>query len=196
LRTPGKIVGLLLAAGAASRFGAEKLLRVLPDGTPLAVQSARHLRSEIARVLAVVRPGATGLAALLAAEGLEVVECPDAARGMGASIACAVRAAGAADAYLIALADMPFIRPTSIAAVRDALAAGAGLAAPYFASQRGHPVGISGWFRSQLAALDGDQGARSLLARHADLLVQVPVQDLGILRDVDRPGDLTRPVPR
>ncbi|HEX5612696.1 MAG TPA: NTP transferase domain-containing protein, partial [Burkholderiales bacterium] len=57
-----KIVGLLLAAGSASRFGSDKLLHRLPHGVPIAVQAARHLRKELASVVAVVRPGSDELA--------------------------------------------------------------------------------------------------------------------------------------
>ena len=86
--------------------------------------------------------------------------CDNAAEGMGASLACAARAAGEADGYLVALADMPFVRRTTIAAVRDALAGGAPLAAPYFRARRGHPVGIARRFLHELLALRGDEGAK------------------------------------
>src|SRR5262249_54231927 len=125
------IIGLLLAAGSAKRFGSDKLLHPLQHGVPIAVQAARHLRKEIPNVIAAMRPGSERLAQLLKAEGCEVTICARADEGMGASLACAVRAAGTADGYLVALADMPFVRPSSIAAVRDALAAGARIAAPY-----------------------------------------------------------------
>ena len=189
-----KIVGLLLAAGSASRFGSDKLLHRLLHGVPIAVQAARHLKKEIARVVAVVRPNSDDLAGLLRAEGCEVVVCPNADEGMGASLAYAVRVAGEADGYLVALADMPFVRPTSIAAVRDALAAGAHIAAPYFRTRRGHPVGIAGKFRSELEALGGDEGARQLLAAHEAELVKVPVGDPGVIRDIDKPADLAPPI--
>ncbi len=189
-----RIVGILLAAGSASRFGSDKLLHPLPHGQPIAVQAARHLKAELGRVVATVRPGAARLARLLAAEGVEVIECPRADEGMGASLACAVRAAGEAGGYVVALADMPFIRPSSIAAVRDALSAGGALAAPYFRARRGHPVGISGCFRARLEALCGDEGARGILAAHEDALVKVPVGDPGVVRDIDRPSDLAPPV--
>ena len=115
------VAAILLAAGSASRFGSDKLLHLLPHGVPIAVQAARHLRAAFETdIIAVVRPEAGALADLLRKEGCEVVPCGRAADGMGASLACAVRAAGAADAYLVALADMPFIRSSSIAAVRDA----------------------------------------------------------------------------
>ncbi len=188
-----KIVGLLLAAGSASRFGSDKLLHRLPHGFPIAVQAARHLGAEIAPVFAVVSARSGELAALLQAEGCQVSVCPNAEAGMGASLAWAVRAAGEADGYLVALADMPFVRPSSIAAVRDALLAGAALAAPYFHARRGHPVGIAGRFRAELEALGGDAGARRIVAAHEAELVKVPVGDPGVIRDIDRPGDLAPP---
>ena len=188
------VVAILLAAGSATRFGSDKLLHPLPHGVPIAVQAARHLKTEIAHVVAVVRPRSEDLAELLRREGCEVVVCPNADEGMGASLACAARAAGTADGYLVALADMPFVRPTSIAAVRDALASGAPMAAPYFRTRRGHPVGISGRFRSELEALGGDEGARQVLAAHDADLVKVPVGDPGVIRDIDQPGDLAPPI--
>lgn len=189
-----KFVGLLLAAGSATRFGSDKLQHALPHGVAIAVQAARHLRAEIARVIAVVRPGADATARALAAEGCEVVVCEKATEGMGASLACAARAAGAADGYLVALGDMPFVRPSTIAAVREALAAGALLAAPYWRARRGHPVGFAGSLRAELEALTGDEGAKRVLAAHEARLVKVPVGDPGALRDIDRPSDLAPPL--
>ena len=189
-----RIVGLLLAAGSAKRFGSDKLLHPLQHGVPIAVQSARHLKKEIPIVVAALRPRSEKLADLLRAEGCEVTICENADEGMGASLACAVRAAGAADGYLVALADMPFVRPSSIAAIRDALASGARIAAPYFRTRRGHPVAISGVFFGQLIALGGDEGARKLLAAHEAELVKVPVGDPGVIRDIDRPADLAPPI--
>jgi molybdenum cofactor cytidylyltransferase len=188
------IVGLLLAAGAATRFGSDKLRHRLPHGVAISVQAARHLHAEVPRVVAVVRSGADDTARALAREGCEVTVCANAEEGMGASLACAARAAGPAEGYLVCLADMPFVRPSSIAAVRDALAGGAALAAPYFRTRRGHPVGISGRFYEALLALGGDEGAKSLLADHAVALVKVPVGDPGVVRDIDTPEDLSPPL--
>lgn len=188
------IVGLLLAAGSGSRFGSDKLRHALPHGVPIAVQAARHLKKEISTVVAAVRPDAAELAAKLRSEGCEVVICEHAAEGMGATLACAVRAAEAADAWLVALGDMPFVRPSSIAAVRAALEGGATLAAPYFRARRGHPVGIGAKFRLELLALAGDEGAKALLSRHGGELLKIPVGDPGVVRDIDRPEDLAPPL--
>jgi molybdenum cofactor cytidylyltransferase len=189
-----KFVGLLLAAGSATRFGSDKLQHPLPHGVSIAVQAARHLKAEMPRVVAAVRPDAAATARALAAEGCEVVICERAAEGMGASLACAARAAGDADGYLVALADMPFVRRSTIAAVREALARGATLAAPYWRARRGHPVGFAGRLRGELEALGGDEGARRLLEAHAAELVKVPVGDPGAIRDIDQPSDLSPPL--
>jgi len=188
------VVALLLAAGSASRFGSDKLLHLLPHGVPIAIQSARHLKKACDQVLVVVRPGCEVLSEKLKGEGCTVVVCDRADDGMGASLACAVRTSGQTDAYLIALADMPFIRPSSIEAVRDALTGGAVLVAPYFHARRGHPVGVSAKYRGELEALAGDEGAKTLLSQNARQLTKIPVGDPGVIRDIDRPSDLAPPL--
>jgi molybdenum cofactor cytidylyltransferase len=188
------VVGLLLAAGSATRFGSDKLRHNLPHGVSIAVQAARHLRPRVSKLIAVVKPGADELASHLEAEGCEVIVCENAAEGMGASLACAARAAGEADAYLVALGDMPFVRPSSIAAVRAALESGAVLAAPYFHARRGHPVGIGRRFYPELLRLEGDQGAKQLIAANEKILVKVPVGDPGVVRDIDTPQDVAPPL--
>jgi molybdenum cofactor cytidylyltransferase len=188
------VVAILLAAGSATRFGSDKLLHALPHEVPVAVQAARHLKAVFpGRVLAVVRPDSTRLREFLAKEDCRIVICDKAQEGMGASLACAVRAAQDAGGFVVALADMPFIRASSIAAVRDALVAGAPLAAPYFRARRGHPVGLSAAFRRELEALEGDEGARRIIAAHEASLRKIPVGDPGVLRDIDTPGDLAPP---
>jgi len=192
------VVAILLAAGSATRFGSDKLLHALPHHVPIAIQAARHLRVVFEQnVFAVIRPEAKELSDLFRKEGCKVVVCENAAEGMGASLACAVRAAnavGPADAFLVALADMPFIRSSTIAAVRDALAAGAPLVAPYFRARRGHPVGLASIFRNELEALEGDEGARKIISANEKSLLKIPVGDPGVLRDIDTPGDLAPPV--
>jgi len=185
------IVGLLLAAGSASRFGSDKLRHPLLHGVPIAVQALRNLAAEVPEVIAVVKPGD---AALFPAGDCKVVVCEQAREGMGASLACGARAAGKRAGYLVALADMPYIRGSSIAAVREALERGALLAAPYFRTRRGHPVGIAGEFYEQLIALGGDEGAKQLLAAHARELVKIPIGDPGVIRDIDTPADLLPPI--
>lgn len=184
------IVGILLAAGASRRFGGDKLLHRLPDGVPMAVASARKLRAACPRVVAVVRPGHEALAGLLAEAGCEIVPCPRADQGMGESLAAGIRATPDATGWLLALADMPFIAPGSYRAVAARLQAGARLAAPQYAGRRGHPVGFAEEWFARLAALTGDQGAKGILEGHRQELILCPVDDPGVIWDVDRPENL------
>lgn len=187
------IVGVLLAAGAGTRFGGGKLLHRLPDGTPIAVAAAISLRPACERLVAVVRPGDDELAGLLAHAGCEIIVCEEAANGMGHSLATGVKASTGASAWLVALADMPFIDTASHQAVAACLHAGASFAATQFHGTRGHPVGFSAAWFSQLAALTGDQGARAILGQHSQHVMLCSVDDAGVLRDIDRPGDLAHP---
>ena len=188
---PGPIVGILLAAGQGSRFGSDKLLHPLTDGTLMAVAAARHLRPACDRLIAVLRPGSETLAGLLATEGCETIVCPEAGAGMGHTLAAGVRASPEALGWVVALGDMPFIAPTSHQAVADCLRAGASLAACSFQGRRGHPVGFAAEWFDQLAALTGDQGGKSILEMHLQKLALCPLEDAGVLRDIDRPADMT-----
>jgi molybdenum cofactor cytidylyltransferase len=180
----------LLSAGSAVRFGANKLAATLPDGTPVGVAALKNLAAAVDAVIAVVRPGDDLMASAFAANGARVTVCPTAHDGMGASLAWGVRGAPIAAGWIIALADMPWIDPGTIARVVAALRQGAVLAAPRCQGSRGHPVGVSGSFYGALAALSGDEGARHLLAAHAASVQLIEVNDAGVLRDIDTPADL------
>jgi molybdenum cofactor cytidylyltransferase len=188
------IRGILLAGGAGTRFGGAKLLATLPgDAVPIGVQAARSLHAGVGNVLAVVRAGDAAVAQGLRDAGCEVLESPDAVRGLGASLAAGVKASRAAGGWIIALADMPCILPATHRAVADALSRGAKIAAAVDANgQRGHPVGFAAELVADLAALDGDEGARSVIDRHRAWLEVVHCDDPGIHYDIDTPGDLAR----
>ena len=190
-----KVVGILLAAGFSTRFGTNKLLAPLPagaaeGGTPVAVASARHLAEALPESVAVVRPRAQKVSQLLREAGCRTVICRNAAQGMGTSLAAGVRAAGEADGWVVALADMPFIRPETIRRIARALEEGAAIAAPACGGERGHPVGFARRFRDDLLALRGDEGARQVLNAYPDWITLYETDDRGVLRDVDVPGDL------
>ncbi len=192
------IVGILLAAGQSRRFGADKKLHPLADGTPMALVAARHLATMCVRTIVVIRPEDSRLAALLAAEGLETVVCESAAQGMGHSLRCGVATCPDAAGWLIALADMPFIKPASYHAVLRALQNGADMARTQFDKKPGHPVGFGAECFSRLTSLTGDQGGKAILAADPARLVTCPVDDPGVVHDIDylsETGDSATPAP-
>lgn len=194
---------MLLAAGSGSRFGGDKLLAALPRGshlvpagTAIGVAACGHLCAAVPETLAVVRPDDRRLIATLSACNVEIVECPRADEGMGASLACGVTAAQDAEGWIVALADMPWIMPATVARVVDAIASGAPIAAPRYCGERGHPVGFARRYGDALRALEGDEGARSIIAANAADVTLIDVGDPGVVRDIDTPGELDTTPPR
>ena len=185
------IAGILLAAGAGKRFGGGKLKQVLPDGLAICVASVRNLAAGVDHVVAVVRPGDTATHGLLAAEpNIQIVVCERAEEGMGHSLAAAVASSRPGSNWIVALGDMPLIKPETIRAVANAIESGAAFAMPQHNGQRGHPVGIHARFRADLLALQGDAGARAIIAANRSAVHVVEVDDAGVLVDVDTADDL------
>jgi molybdenum cofactor cytidylyltransferase len=187
--------GILLAAGRGRRFdptGARnKLLARLPDGELVVTASARHLLAVLPRVIAVVPPQGAAVGQALRDLGCEITVCADAEHGMAASIVQALRhSLPQARSWIVALGDMPFVQPSTIQSLADALAMGADIAAPACHGRRGNPVALSSLYLPALLALRGDEGARRILQSHPVTQVQVP--DPGIFQDIDSPADLNQ----
>lgn len=189
------IRGLLLCGGMSTRFGADKLLAAIPgdEGAgPIVARAARNLVAGAGSALAVIPPGASALRDVLEPLGCRILESDRIRRGMGASLAAAVAASDSADAWIVALGDMPLVLPATIRAVADALADGALIAAPVSrqSGARGHPVGFAAPLRPELLALDADLGARAIVEAHRDRLRTIPTDDAGIFVDLDTPEQL------
>ena len=152
--------------------------------------AARSLRQGVVRAVAVIRPDDTELAKIFRDAGLQVAACPRAADGMGASLAHGVRAAGNAAGWLVALADMPFVRPDTIRRVAGLIDQGAALAAPVYRGRHGHPIGFGREFLNDLMDASGDRGPRHLLLAHSARLRLHNCDDPGVLADIDTPQDL------
>jgi molybdenum cofactor cytidylyltransferase len=185
-----ELVGILLAAGSASRFGSDKLLHPLADGVPLGVAAARVLVQAVPNSIAIVRPGDHALIEAYTSMGMKVVQNPLADEGMGTSLAAGVCETSGAAGWLISLADMPWLQLETMTALADRLKQGASIVAPVYQGRRGHPVGFSSRWRKELQALFGDRGARDLLTNYPDELELLATEDAGVLRDVDHPRDL------
>jgi molybdenum cofactor cytidylyltransferase len=184
-----QVAAIFLAAGRSSRFGAgDKLLAPL-GGVPLALHAAKAIvELAPARRIAICPDRDGALAALLAAEGFEIVVNPNPGHGLSESLRLGIGAIrpGPEQAALLCLADMPFVRAAHLEALLDRFDADA---APVVASSRdGVPMPPALFARSLFGTLEsasGDQGGRALIA--SALLVPAPV---GELADIDRPADL------
>ncbi len=192
-----RCMGILLAAGRGRRYagaagGQDKLLAPLANGVPVVAAAAATLRAATTRVVAITRADNDRVAALLAQAGCEVVTIDPRADGMGDSLAAAARhvmqTAGAdIHACLVALGDMPWIRPDTCLRVAQAARLHP-IVAPVWRGQRGHPVAFQRSIWPALAALSGDVGARAVLSRRG--VTELAVDDAGVCADVDTPDDL------
>jgi molybdenum cofactor cytidylyltransferase len=189
------VAGVLLAAGTSSRFGAANKLLATVDGEPIVRHAARTLvESGLEPVVAVLGHEADRVRDALADLPVETVVNEGYEAGQASSLRAGievVRRHGAdPNAAVVALGDMPFVSPETVDALVSAYAAAAGDAvAPAFEGDRGNPVLFDARFFAPLADVDGDVGGREILLE-SDASVLLAVDDPGVRRDVDVPGDV------
>jgi molybdenum cofactor cytidylyltransferase len=182
--------GILLAAGYSTRFGSNKLLYPVTGNQPMVLVSARKLAAALPGSVVVINRNLLSYQSQLASLGLRIVVNERPERGIGSSIACGVLESPAAGGWLVMLGDMPFVREDTIRILADRLRHVDSIVAPRYRQIRGHPVGFGKNYRDQLQALNGDTGARDIIHRYRDRLEIVPVDDAGVIADIDAPSDL------
>jgi molybdenum cofactor cytidylyltransferase len=188
---------LLLAGGRSQRFGSDKRQAQLADGRTLLDTTIDQVLVSGLPLLVCLPENSQLTAAALAARNVDTVLCSDARQGMGATLAQGARYLPEWSrkwdiewsGLLVGLADMPWVAPETYRAVANALTEQS-ICVPTFHGERGHPVGFGMAFLAQLKKLQGDVGARGILATHADCVETLAVDDAGILRDVDSRLDL------
>lgn len=188
------VSAILLAAGSSSRMRGRDKLMEDAGGAPLIRRAAEALiASQADEVVVALRPEDDGRRAALEGLSLRIVENPQAAEGMGASIRAGMAAiAPEADAALIALADMPEIGAREVDAVIAAFdpEEGREIARAVTAEgEGGSPVLFGRRFFESLRALEGDEGGRAILAAHADLVRAVALPGRAARTDLDTPED-------
>ena len=191
----GPIGVIVLAAGQGTRFrqvaGADRD-KLLADctGRDGAVRSVIEqvlvsLPATLAKRVLVTTADRPQVARMAQAYGFEIVLVESS--GMGDSIAAGVAACPQLGGWLIVLGDMPFILPSTVEQVLAGIAED-GISVPVINGEYGHPVGFGRTFGPGLMALSGDRGAKPLFA--SARVVEVAVEDAGVLWDVDVPEAL------
>lgn len=190
-----RVGALVLAAGRSSRMAPRnKLLVEDAEGVAMVARTVDHILASSARPLIVV----TGhqrerVAAALAGRDVTLAVAEDYASGLSASLRTGLGALPAGlDGVLICLGDMPLVGPAVLDRLISAFdpAAGRAIVVPTHQGHRGNPILWGSGFLPDMQALTGDAGARALLARHADRVIEVEVADDGVLRDFDTPESL------
>ncbi len=185
-----KLTAIVLAAGSSRRMGTDKLALTL-DGERMLYRALASLvcSARINNVVLVVQPEFSWPDGPV---NCQVVANSDFEQGMGSSLAAGVRAAPAdADAYLIALADMPNLSMLTLHRLIDTFTnSRKGIVRPLYQGRAGHPVIIDRAYREQLLAITGDVGAREVLKNHRDDVHELLLDDPAVVHDIDNPEDL------
>jgi molybdenum cofactor cytidylyltransferase len=190
-------VALLPAAGASRRMGRPKLLLPYREGTIAGALVASLRTAGVETIALVTAPGDAALQDWACAAGLLVAVNPDPERGMLSTIQEGIAALGGAamlagrgETLVVSPADLPAVRPETIAEViRRRAAARAPLALPVWQGRHGHPLVIAPELIPEISDLQGAAGLRQLRDRHAAETLWIEVDDPGVVQDVDTPED-------
>jgi len=190
-----QVTGVILAAGMSSRMGGGNKL-LLPFGdVPIVRKVAQAVvESRCNRVVVVVGHDADRVQAALSDLQLEFVVNPEFREGIAASVRAGAYAVGLqTDAILFCLGDMPLVSAEVIDRLIAAFDPSLGLAAwqAAFQGRQGNPELWRAKYLEELRTLHGDEGARSLMRKHANLVATVQMDSPGVLTDIDTPDDLS-----
>jgi molybdenum cofactor cytidylyltransferase len=182
------ICGLVLAAGAATRFGSAKQLADL-DGRPLLEHAVRAMvAAPVGRVVVVLGSGAEEVLAAVDMHGADAVVCERWAEGQSASLACGLAELSGCEAVVVTLGDQPLVSPDAIRRVIAGRREGVAAVRATYGGAPGHPVLLERRLFERMRDVTGDHGARNLLISMQTR--EIPCDDLGGGQDVDTPAQL------
>ncbi len=193
---PPRIGAVVLAAGISQRMGTTNKLLAPIGGSPMIVRVVSALLASRARPVVVVT-GHDAEHVEKALEGMPVrlVHNPDYAQGLSASLGAGLSALeDDVEGAVIALGDMPWVSSEDIDSLIDAFEPREGhtICVPVHDRKRGNPILWSARYFDEMRRLEGDVGARHLLAQSDEDVCEVPTDNAGVLRDVDTREALDR----
>ncbi len=189
-----KIGAVVLAAGTSSRMGEPKQLLRLGVRTVLGQTLDNLRRARVEEIVLVLGFSAEAIKRQIEVEGVKVVINEQFREGMGSSLRTGLAALDAEiNAALIVLADQPFVSSATFNQLIDRyIETGAQIAIPTYRGFRGNPVLLDRSVFPEVMALSGDIGCRAIFGNHTNGIVKVPVDDVGVLLDIDSKDDFER----
>jgi molybdenum cofactor cytidylyltransferase len=188
------VTAVILAAGRSTRMGGPNKLLAELGGKPLVrIVTEQALASKASDVIVVTGHQAADVEKALAGLKVKFVRNPDFVAGLASSVKTGIAAVPAtADAAVVCLGDMPLIDARLVDRLIEAFAPARGnlIVVPVSDNRRGNPVLWSRRFFSELMTLDGDIGARHLIARHNEAVAEISVEGHGAFLDIDTPEAL------
>ena len=191
------ISAIILAAGSSTRMGDVNKLLCPLNNSSILEQSLLHLvEANINEIIIVLGHEADKISTLplvkkLISEGKVSTSInKEYTNGMGSSLAMGIKTlSDKTDACIIALADMPYIKPNTIIELINASRKEQTkqIFIPQHEGQNGNPILWKSSLFNQLVELSGDTGGKNIIRANESLSQIVNVDDLGILKDVDTP---------
>lgn len=190
------IWAMILAAGESKRMGKPKLLLPFGEKTMIETVIDRVIQSKAEKILIVLGSNREKIEKKIGNLPLEIAVNPDFREGMLSSVQRGLEALPEeARAVLIFLGDQPSIPSEVIDSVIDAFRkTGKGIVLPVYKGERGHPVLIDMKYRHEVENLNPEVGLRELVYGQPDDILEVEVDDAGILRDINDIEDYTREI--
>lgn len=186
------VAAVVLAAGMSRRMGtAKQLLRIGRD--TILERTLKNVRaSNVSEIILVLGHAGDEVQKTIATDGLKVVINADYQQGMGTSLRSGLAAVGAdAAAALIVLADQPWVASDTLnRLILCHQERKSQIIIPLYRGFRGNPVLLDRSVFTEVQALKGDVGCRGIFGDHTEDILKLPVDDPGILLDIDSQDDL------
>jgi molybdenum cofactor cytidylyltransferase len=189
------IAAIVLAAGRSSRMGPRNKLLEVVGGKPMVARIAEMALASGAVCPIIVVTGFEAHRVADALHGIDViiVDNPDFEQGLSTSLRAGLIALPPdCDGALVLLGDMPRIEPSDIAALMTAAKDREAICVPVNNGRVGNPILWGAAYFAEMMQLTGDAGAKQLLAKHPQSIVEVPIASDRIFTDIDMPADLAR----
>lgn len=186
------VSAIVLAAGSGSRFGGGKLLARLGGQPIIEAVLDNLLGAPVDEVIVVVGADAERLHEVCERYGVRTVDNEEWELGQSTSVLAGLRACGG-EAAVVLLGDQPFVGAEAVERLVATFTEGAKVAVATYGGKRRNPVLFAREVWPLLEAeLAGDEGARSVLKQHPEMVVEVPCGGVGDPTDVDTSEDLRR----
>lgn len=188
---PAIVGAVILAAGGSTRMGEPKQLLVLQGKPMLRRVTETVCAAGLRQVVVVVGAHAQLVKQAISNLDVDLVINDAWPEGMSTSVRTGIRALEPEiQAVLLVLADQPALSPDLLQAmIARYHATGARIVAPYYEGRRGNPVLFDSDLFPELLSIEGDQGARAVIARHKDAVERVEIEDSKAFVDVDTHQD-------
>ena len=188
------VSAIVLAAGMSTRMGAIKQLVRINNKTLLENVVDNLLRSQVEDIIVVLGGSAEEIQRKLRLDHVRVVINDAYREGMGTSLRTGLSAVNPqTEAALVVLADQPFVKPGTLDyLIKRYREHRPQIVIPMYKGFRGNPVLLDRSVFPELRSLTGDIGCRAIFGAHTENILKVPVDDFGVLLDIDTKDDLER----